>query len=175
GYCRAPAAEGVVLPHRSRLRISRRPAEPLCAQTVAITQRLARIRQASVPVCFGVIFQTELERIHTQLYGELVHRTFERVQSPGRAWCAHICRRVEVELRELEIQCDVVTRVEHARPFDDGLGVVLESRGSRNGFMNKRLELSVRGGTERDALPGDGAMGVAEHLLPCQRHPDRAL
>ena len=74
----SPSDEIVAFAQASGARIAPRPAEPLGALHITLAQLLRRERFALRRIDLGVIAESELERVHLQRHGELVHRNFQR-------------------------------------------------------------------------------------------------
>ena len=71
---------------------------------------------------------------------------------------------------------DIVAVIKRPTPIDDVLLVVLEARRVGDGAVLQRGEAPVPLGAEAQGLDRLRAVAEAEdHLLPCERNPDRAL
>lgn len=122
----------------------------------------ARVRLSVVP-------QPQFERIDSDGVSQFVHRRFECERTARFARGTHIRRRADVLADQRLRNAYVRHRVQHLRQHRTRFDEDVEDRRIRRRGMNRRQQLPVAAGTERDALfrtrtPADRA----EHLWPGQ-------
>src|SRR5262249_11394985 len=139
----APSDEFAALAHRTRLRLSLRPAQPLGALAVALAQLFAAERLILDLILVRVVDQPQLKRIEPGRMGEFVHRAFDRIEAFGAARRAHVAGGVVVELNELLAGFDIGALVELARPADAVALEILEARGHADERVAERGQAAV--------------------------------
>jgi hypothetical protein len=140
--------------HRARLRRAAAPAEPLRGRPVAGAQLLARPRQVVGLVTLGIVRQPQLERVHVEGDGQLVHGALEREQAADLARRPHVRRRVGVHLDDPRAREHVRARVGHPGRRQRLLGVLLVGRRLPGGLVDQRGQPPVAPRSEGDALLG---------------------
>src|SRR5207237_8704320 len=111
----APTDEPRTVAHRARRGIALAPAEARGGLRVALAQLLARPRLAARGLGVGVVAKAQLERIDSELVGELVHRALEREGAATLARRALEGGRADVHLRHAMARRAVRARIERAR------------------------------------------------------------
>ena len=123
----------------------------------------------------SVVPQAQIDRVDIRGDRQFVHRAFEREQTERRARRPHVSGRVDVELGQFVAQVDIRRVVEHSRPVDDILLVVLELRGRGHRVVLDRHQLAAGIGAERHGIYRLRPVDVAEHLLTRQLDAHRAF
>ncbi len=185
----APADQPVALAHGAGPGIAASPAEGFGALAEALGQMPAGVGQALDGLALRVVLQAQLDRIHGQGVGQLVHRALQRedVRRLGRG--AHEARGVAVGVHDADLGGHVRAGIEPGRGVGAGDHVVVRPAGELGAFVDQGGELAVPLGGQPDVMlggspiGGDGeALGAAGcqldrpvHPLGRQRDQGRAL
>ena len=106
-----------------------------------------------------MVDEAQLERVHLQRVGQLVHGALQRVHARCLAGGAHRRRRVDVHRRQVVARRHVGAGVEESRRVEGALGVLLEGRGLGRRLVADGRQLAVLRRAQRHLL--DGARPVA--------------
>jgi hypothetical protein len=100
----------------------------VAAPSVTCAPCLAREPFVFVLILLGVVLRPQLERVHPECVGQLVHGAVERVHAPGGVWRTHANGRLQGKPRHCVIEPGVVAPGEHPRPTDDDFAVIFTGR-----------------------------------------------
>lgn len=165
----------MAIAHAARLRVAVCPAETVGALLVTRQQLLAGIGLALVGIVGGEVAPAQFERVDLRCAGEFIHGAFQRYHPGGSAGRAHVQRGVHIQWGQAIAERNVVTLVEHAAPFHQMLGEVLEAGCLAKCIVGNRQQPAVRVCAQAQPLFGAGPVAEGEHLLARQRDAHRAL
>ncbi len=152
-----------------RLDQPKRPA----ASAVGLTEVFGGPGAVVAGILFGVVDEAELERVHLEFFGELVHGDLEDGGAGGLAGRAHKGGDAEVHVDELLGDGVVLAVVQHLGGAGGVFGEVFEDGGVHDDVLLHGLELAVGGGGELDVVVGVGALADgAEHLVAVEHEFD---
>ena len=138
----APANQPVAVTHLAGRGVSPGPAEPRRRLVETGHQRARGEAQAGGRISLRVVDAAQLDRVHAQLLGQLVHGHFKR-EHVGHVWRrAHEARRVAVGMHHVHAGLDVRAGV-HARGRLGAGHVVVRRAGGHLPALVKRRPVSL--------------------------------
>src|ERR1051326_6708594 len=168
--CASITSFGRPAAHAARLARALRPAEAAGRVGIALPQHLARPGSSGVRLLLGIVGEAQLERVHAEGGGELVHRRLDRERAARLAGRSLERGRADVKLREAVARRHVVAGVEVPSRARRRLGEVLDEGGGRDDIVADRQQPAALLRAERDALLGARPPAHRpEHLRPRER------
>jgi hypothetical protein len=128
GRRHARANQPPPIAHRARLGVAPPPAEAVGRLPAAFAERIAGPRVAGHGIGFGTIAQSQLDRVHLELIGQLVHGRLECERPTRLARRAHRARSTKIQSDQTQAGLHVWAGVEHLANPGSGLRKLTDSR-----------------------------------------------
>ena len=171
----AHADQPLALADRTRGRAPLAPPEPLGARAPSCHDVAGGEGRALGRVLLGLVADAQLDRVHAELGGQLVHRAFQAERADGFSWCAHEGVGEHVHVGHVHAELEGIGGVGATRRHDERFGHRIVPGHRHRAGVDDGGEAAVRLGPDRHPLLRDGpAADHAVNPFARQGHAHRA-